>query len=330
MPLEAIIAEDYEGVSREAASAVIPQMRQTTIQEGRIFKLGLPDGDSTLGFFDIMVERQREFDASKVMTFNSYAHVGLLPNDPRSNLHQLSEHLFSRLNPQFLSTNFPEAWKIQPVMLETALAKATKGLKIVGTGSGKAILIDVENCDQPYLLEIKRELINSYLSEIRKMDPQIGKRSGIDWQVAGIGENGSFALHESGIPNIYRIMLVKLSDEMIESYASSRRFCREEVPKYALTLGVGYATGIKLYLSSRNVLVLASGEKKAQIVAQALLESPNDNVPISYLQKYINLPNNRRAVYVLDELAAIELLRHESQLRDRGIKVTYAPKLTTA
>ena len=63
--------------------------------------------------------------------------------------------------------------------------------------------------------------------------------------------------------------------------ANSRFFDNiEDVPKRAITMG------IKTILSARRIILMASGEKKSQIVHDAFTKEMTTNIPASVLQTH--------------------------------------------
>lgn len=98
-----------------------------------------------------------------------------------------------------------------------------------------------------------------------------------DIQVLGIGANGHIGFNEPGDAFIKDTHCVDLSKSTIE--ANSRFFeKKEEVPKQAYTMG------IKNIMSAKRILLLATGEAKADALYKALCGSITPQVPASILQ----------------------------------------------
>ncbi|RKY70466.1 MAG: glucosamine-6-phosphate deaminase, partial [Candidatus Latescibacterota bacterium] len=94
-------------------------------------------------------------------------------------------------------------------------------------------------------------------------EEMIEEAGGIDIQVLGIGGDGHIAFNEPGSSLGSRTRLVTLDEGTIKDNA--RFFEKEEdVPHLAITMGVG------TILEARKCLVLASGAKKAGIIAEAV------------------------------------------------------------
>lgn len=122
-------------------------------------------------------------------------------------------------------------------------------------------------------------------------ESKIQAAGGIDLQLLGLGHNGHIAFNEPGSPASSRTRQIDLTAETIEKNA---RFFDsiEQVPRHAITMGIA------TILESREIILLALGEGKADAVAQ-MLEGPiTESNPSSLLR------NHDRVTVVLDEPAA--------------------------
>lgn len=100
---------------------------------------------------------------------------------------------------------------------------------------------------------------------------------GVDLQLLGIGHNGHIGFNEPGAAFGKETYLVDLTERTIK--ANTRFFASEaDVPRQAYTMG------IKTIMSARKILLLASGEEKAEAVKAALLGPITPAVPGSVLQ----------------------------------------------
>jgi len=125
-------------------------------------------------------------------------------------------------------------------------------------------------------------------------EQRIADVGGIDLQVLGIGANGHIGFNEPGSSLGSLTRIKTLTSETREDNA---RFfdSMDEVPKYAITMGIG------TILNARRVVLLANGENKADAVAQALEGAVTSSCPASALQLH------RYATYVIDSAAASKL-----------------------
>ncbi|MBP7034125.1 MAG: 6-phosphogluconolactonase, partial [Syntrophobacterales bacterium] len=142
---------------------------------------------------------------------------------------------------------------------------------------------------------------------------KIRAAGGIDLQVIGVGGRGHVAFHEAGIPfKGSSVMLVKLDENTIANAVKDGHFATAaDSPNYAVTMGV------ELVYRAKTVLLLANGERKIEPVTRSLLGGVTPEVPISYGQVYAEKGGN--LIYVIDRIAARELLAESRQLNHRGI-----------
>lgn len=121
---------------------------------------------------------------------------------------------------------------------------------------------------------------------------------GIDLQILGIGSDGHIAFNEPTSSLRSRTRLKTLSKQTIDDNA---RFFerREDVPVYAITMGVG------TILDARKLVLVASGVGKARAVAQAVEGPLTSMVTASALQMHAD------ATVIVDEDAASDLTMRE-------------------
>ncbi len=93
----------------------------------------------------------------------------------------------------------------------------------------------------------------------------------------GIGHNGHIGFNEPGEAFEKRTHCVNLSQSTIE--ANKRFFEKEEcVPRQAYTMGM------RSIMQARRILLIVSGEEKAEIVRKAFCGPVTPQVPASALQ----------------------------------------------
>jgi glucosamine-6-phosphate deaminase len=133
-------------------------------------------------------------------------------------------------------------------------------------------------------------------------EEEIKRAGGIDLQVLGIGRNGHIAYNEPGSSLSSRTRVQALTketlDDNFESFFKKAGIKRDKMPRLALTLGMG------TILEMRHLLLLASGKKKAEVVAKALEGPVNSQITASAIQVL-----SGRVTVVLDRDAASRLKR---------------------
>ena len=113
---------------------------------------------------------------------------------------------------------------------------------------------------------------------------------GIDIQLLGLGHDGHIGFNEPDEEFDKLTHCVNLTESTIE--ANKRFFEKEEdVPRQAYTMGIG------TIMAAKQVLIVVSGEDKAQIVRDAFFGPVTPEVPASILQFHPN------AVAIVDEAA---------------------------
>ena len=130
---------------------------------------------------------------------------------------------------------------------------------------------------------------------------------GIDIQLLGIGRNGHIGFNEPTSSLASRTRLKVLSQETLNDNA--RFFAPgEESPQCSITMGIG------TILEARKILLLATGEAKADAVAKSISGPVTSAVPASVLQLHPNV------TFLLDEGAASRLT--ERDYYERALKMT--------
>lgn len=151
-------------------------------------------------------------------------------------------------------------------------------------------------------IDIKREnvnILNGNASdpneECRRYEEKIKSYGGIDLFMGGIGPDGHIAFNEPGSSLTSRTRVKTLTTDTI--IANSRFFNNDinQVPKTALTVGVG------TIMDAKEVLILVNGHNKARALYQAVEGAVNHMWTVSVLQMH------PKGIIVCDDAATIEL-----------------------
>lgn len=140
---------------------------------------------------------------------------------------------------------------------------------------------------------IPEEQVAEYCQQYEAKIKEVG---GIDLQLLGIGRTGHIGFNEPGSGRASLTRMITL-DRVTRRDAASDFFGEENVPYRAITMGVG------TILDAKQVIIMAWGEGKASIVAEAVEGEISSIVAASYLQEHSN------SYFVLDEAAADHLVR---------------------
>ena len=142
-------------------------------------------------------------------------------------------------------------------------------------------LFDHVNID-PANTNVPNGLASDPEAECERYNQVIRSMGGIDIQVLGMGHNGHIGFNEPGQAFELETHVVNLTDRTIE--ANARFFAsKDEVPKKAMTMG------IRSIMQARQILVVVSGEDKAEIVKKAFFGPVTPQVPASILQMHPNV-----------------------------------------
>ncbi len=138
-------------------------------------------------------------------------------------------------------------------------------------------------------ININKKNIHFPGANFKKYEKEI-KKEKIDLQILGIGRNGHIGFNEPGssFKSITRkVRLTKNTTFVNKLFGMS--------PKYAFTMG------IKTITSSKKIILVAFGNKKADAISKALEGKINEEIPASILRKH------KDVTFVLDKDAASKL-----------------------
>jgi glucosamine-6-phosphate deaminase len=134
--------------------------------------------------------------------------------------------------------------------------------------------------------EMHTHIPNGAVSDLEdeciRYEKLIKELGGIDLQILGIGQNGHIGFNEPGTSFSSRTHIVTLAQNTRE--ANSRFFNTiEEVPTHALTMGIASI------LESKEILLLISGESKAEALLKFMNGEISEDFPASSLNYHQNV-----------------------------------------
>ena len=127
-------------------------------------------------------------------------------------------------------------------------------------------------------------------------DEKIKSYGGLDFQLLGIGRTGHIGFNEPGSHINSGTRFITL-DPLTRYDAAPDFFGIDNVPRWAITMGV------KTVMSAKRIVLLAWGNKKADIIKKTIEGEMTSDVPATYLQQHHN------TTFVLDQEASSELTR---------------------
>lgn len=131
--------------------------------------------------------------------------------------------------------------------------------------------------------------------DCEKMNHFIASHGGLDIMLVGVGTNGHIAMNEPGTSFKSYAHVSHLSEET--KAVGQKYFPSQTELSTGLTLGLRHLKEAKL------PIIMASGERKATILKQALSQQPTEQVPVSIVQLF------HHGFLMLDQQAASALDR---------------------
>lgn len=114
--------------------------------------------------------------------------------------------------------------------------------------------------------------------ECKLYSKEIENEGGLDIQLLGVGRNGHIGFNEPSDKFADGPFMVKLTQSTID--ANSKYFSDEEMPRYALTMGIGDI------MKAKKILLIATGESKAQAVKAMVDGEITPRCPASVLRMH--------------------------------------------
>lgn len=152
--------------------------------------------------------------------------------------------------------------------------------------------IKAENINIPSGI-IEMDEISNFCNEYEK---KIDDAGGIDIQILGIGRTGHIGFNEPGSTSRSFTRLVTL-DKKTRRDASKDFKSIESVPRKAVTMGVG------TIFKAKKIYLMVWGEKKSEILAQAIETRVSPLIPATFLQ------DHPEALVIMDKAASQDLTR---------------------
>lgn len=118
-------------------------------------------------------------------------------------------------------------------------------------------------------------------SECRRIEDYISRHEEIDVAIVGLGMNGHVGMNEPGTPASSHTHVAKI-DEMTQQIG-------QKYFKEPQSLSHGLTLGIASLMQARNVILMVTGPKKAEIVQQVFEGEISEALPASLLRNHFNL-----------------------------------------
>lgn len=314
MSIKVLVTRNYEHMSKVSADIVRKDIIQT-LRKKKEYVLGLATGSSPTGMYRRLVKAAKsgEFDSARIRSFNLDEYVGLPGKNPQERVmhpesycYFMIQEFFGLLKDKFVEANVPCGSLIDQKRLMRELKDHPEAWREAGSDAGRAIVISGTSSE--YLAWIRKTILDGYARQIKKA-------GGIDLQVIGVGGHGHVGFHESGIPfKGSKVLLIKLDDNTVLNAVADGHFSsKKESPRYAISMGA------ELIYEARTVVLLASGKRKIEPIAESLLGDLTPEIPISYGQKYAEKGGNM--IYVVDKIVGRQLIANKKALGRKKTKI---------
>jgi len=132
-------------------------------------------------------------------------------------------------------------------------------------------------------------------AECERYEAEIAGAGGLGLQILGIGGNGHIGFNEPGGELVAATHRVTLADSTRRDNAALFGGDPAQVPREALSMGMG------TILKAAEILLIATGERKAQCIERTVRGPVTTRLPASFLQLHA------RAEFYLDRAAASRL-----------------------
>jgi glucosamine-6-phosphate isomerase len=118
-------------------------------------------------------------------------------------------------------------------------------------------------------------------NECKKIDELINESGGLDLILLGIGTNGHLAMNEPGTPFDIACHISKLAESTI---STGQKYFKSETP-----LNLGITVGLKHIAETKEIILMANGAKKAEIIHKTVNSKPDISLPSSILSTLNNV-----------------------------------------
>ena len=132
-------------------------------------------------------------------------------------------------------------------------------------------------------------------AECDRYEAAIDGAGGLDLQLLGIGGNGHIGFNEPGDQLVSRTHRVTLHEATLHDNAALFGGNPQQVPREALSMGMG------TILRARELVLIATGERKARCIERTVRGPLTTRLPASFLQTH------RHVEIFLDRAAALLL-----------------------
>lgn len=156
---------------------------------------------------------------------------------------------------------------------------------IPGTSEGSCRYIVEENLLKPLGVNPSQytffdSMTDDLESECKKVDELLFSKGGADLIIVGVGLNGHIGLNEPGYSFDNYCHVSELADVTINT---GQKYFKESTP---LTQGI--TIGLKHLLEAKVAILIATGERKAEVLKQTFAQEPSVELPSTVFKLHTN------------------------------------------
>ena len=133
----------------------------------------------------------------------------------------------------------------------------------------------------PSNVHIPNGMAPDLAAECARYEREIADAGGLDITFLGLGSNGHIAFNEPGTPFTARTRVIALTQSTRD--ANAPVFAGGEVPRHAITMGIG------TILSSKRIVLLASGANKRAAIERLRSGEVSEEFPASALHEHTDV-----------------------------------------
>ncbi len=117
-------------------------------------------------------------------------------------------------------------------------------------------------------------------SECKRIDTLLKEKGGADLIMVGIGVNGHIGLNEPGTPFDLYCHVSELAEVTV---TVGQKYFKENT-----RLQHGITIGLKHFLEAKTAIIIATGERKAEILKETVTLEPSPSLPSTVIQMHPN------------------------------------------
>ncbi len=287
-PICISLFSDAEVLGNNAAERIVEVIKEKQQAGQTSIVLGLATGNSPIPTYRALrkIFKETLLDLSSVTTINLDEYIGLATEHPQSYHTFMFNELFNEL---VATPENPRGIKRENIHIPKGALQTERDLS-----QDERALLNAQfpgptgNLTKQEQILVAEHRANAYEALIKQVGP-------IDLQILGIGRNGHIGFSEPGTPFDSTTMVAKLTDNTRSVNAAFFDGNIQEVPEFAITMG------IHTILQAKEILLIATGQSKAEIISKTLTSPLDPSIPCTSLRLH------PRVSFYLDNEAASKL-----------------------